>query len=130
MRQINCINDLPSVNSAKSDAEICEDSNISVAMALKREKEKLKEASSLNYGRKPGSRCFRRATTAIILQNRERKLQKQENESCNNTELELSSKIRKSKSFHVDNKSEHRMLGNTSVMENDKRNNKDENIFY
>ena len=129
MRDINFINDLTPVSGNKTDSEVCEDSNISVALALRREREKLTEANLLAPERKPGNRNFRRATTAIILQNRERKLQSQIKDPSDDTKLEVPVKLKKSKSFQESSLLECNAGGNsTGVKDNEKGNETDSNF--
>ena len=104
IRQISSNTEIAVVNNANVEAEICEESNISVALALKREKEQLSENKLFSQERKCSKTRFRRATTAVILQNRERK---QENEA--DIEFELSNRmVKKSKSFQIERLSEFR----------------------
>ena len=106
MRQMSNRTDEHIVDNNNVEAEICEDSNISVALALKREKEHLNDKSVLFPGNKQNNRRFRRATTAVILQNRERKHEGQ----ANMDSLSPTTFVRKSKSFQLERTSEYQGL--------------------
>ena len=106
MRQMSNRTDVHIVENNNVEAEICEDSNISVALALKREKEHLNDKSVLFPGSKQSNRRFRRATTAVILQNRERK-----NEGHTDMDsLSPTTFVRKSKSFQLEHTSDYQGL--------------------
>ena len=106
MRQMSNRTDVHIVDNNNIEAEICEESNISVALALKREKEHLNDKSVLFPGNKQSNKRFRRATTAVILQNRERK-----NEGHTDMDsLSPTTFVRKSKSFQLERTSDYQGL--------------------
>ena len=106
MRQMSNRTDVHIVDNNNVEAEICEESNISVALALKREKEHLNDNSVLFPGNKQSNKRFRRATTAVILQNRERK-----NEGHTDMDsLSPTTFVRKSKSFQLERTSDYQGL--------------------
>ena len=106
MRQMSNRTDVHIVDNNNVEAEICEESNISVALALRREKEHLNDKSVLFLGNKQSNKRFRRATTAVILQNRERK-----NEGHTDMDsLSPTTFVRKSKSFQLERTSDYQGL--------------------
>ena len=122
MRQSGGFGDLPAVDTSNGDAEICEDSNISVALALRREKENITEEKLLSSARKMANRSFRRATTAVILQNREKKSQNQTDPFVIEADADKrNGVVRKSKSFQIDRLSEYKTPEGFPVVNNNEQ---------